>query len=130
MAYLDFLSGVAKGTIGALPTVAITYRLFVAQSFVPATGVKTSTYHDVLMRVKRADVTVDDITPGGAGPVQLGDVKYTIPSVNLSKFLTEARADDVTTSDRIVEGTGTYRVVAVNRPGSGALVTVVARREN
>jgi hypothetical protein len=115
----DMHLAAASLTVGA----PITYRLFVSSKLNPATGIKVDVFHDVSIRdAVNTMVDASEILTGS--PLQIGDERWEFPSTWLADELRHATAKALTTSDRIVSGTASVRVIAWNDTGAVTKVTV------
>lgn len=123
------LASLAKAAAKQLPGVSIVYRLFADSVFTPTTANELETYHDVAIHhVVQNMVTVADVS-AGQGALQMGDIKLGFPVSDLSAHLTYARSGDLSTSDLVVIGTTTYRVISLETYGNGTMLRVMARRQ-
>lgn len=129
MSLQDTLAATQKAMSRQFGGAAISYRLFVDAVFDPATGVQVLSYEDVPVRyASRGSASVRDVA-GANGLLELGDARFEFPAADLAEHLAVAKAKAVTTSDLIVEGATTYRVVAFEEFGQGTMLRVFARRQ-
>lgn len=128
----DTAAAMARAVIAALPgEERVTYRVFVRQQFNPTTGKNVDVFHDVHMPRASTLCTAVSVAEmarvgGGAGLVQLGDVRFTIPAQLLRDGLTRGAAGRLSTSDAIVRGRETYRVIT-GTESLGGVYLVYAR---
>jgi hypothetical protein len=123
------IAGMIKATVSAFPGVKIIYRLFKSSTFAPISNTTLELYHDVPIRHTMKDsVMVRDLVSGGAGPVQLGDLMFTLLFEDLVPHLSEAKSGGLSTSDRILEGNKEYRVVAHELLSNNVICRLYARK--
>lgn len=128
MSVQALLASIAKATAGVAPGVAIVYRLFEDTTFNVATAVQVTTYHDVAIRKVLMDaVTVKDIA-AAQGSLQIGDAKFVLSAAELADHLTYASSGDISTSDLIVHGSTTYRVISYTTFGNGVMYRIYGRK--
>jgi hypothetical protein len=113
---------------------AITYRLFVSSTVNPAGQTKIDQYFDVAIPyADREPVSIDDMTPGGVGPVQMDDETFSFRADLLDPYLAMGPKKALSTSDLITRtssefGVTTYRVIQVKVRMSTTRYQLIARR--
>ena len=104
----------------------ITYRLFVRTTPPnPVTGVVTTVYHDVRIRdAVLTAINARELIAGG--PLQAGDQRYEFATDQVADALHFAAVKAMSSSDRLVDGTTSYRVILWD--DAGPVTTVAVRK--
>lgn len=130
MSVQALLAATAHATAKVMPGVNVTVRLYQASTFTPSTGGTVLTYHDVAVRnVLKDTASVKDVAAGN-GALQFGDVKFVLARHTLSDHFQYAKSGDLSTSDLIVHGTTTYRVMAWETFGNDTMLRIFARKQD
>jgi hypothetical protein len=125
------LSGIAGAAFKVLPGSPATYRLFVSATTTPRTEQQSIVWHDVAVRYALLEpVSVRDLSVGGAGPVQIGDLVMTLLYADLIPHLPRAAAGGLSARDRVVAKGASHRVITWQTIGQEVLVRIFLRRES
>lgn len=103
----------------------ITYRLFVSAKLNPATGKTVEVFHDVRIRdAVLTAIAAKELIAGG--PLQVGDQRYEFATDQVAGELLFSAARALSSSDRLVDGTTSYRVILWD--DAGPVTTVAVRK--
>jgi len=125
---VSVLSAASRAVMRATAPVSMTYRLFVANTVNPRTGIPITTFYDISLadEAQRTTVSVDEASADGTGLLQIGDVRFKLVKSALEPYLAHAQSGGMSSMDHIVCEGSDYRVIHYIEP-AGETLTIFAR---